>query len=155
MSFKKHLLIAAIISSAALANVVTAQEHQHHDMSEQVLQLNHGAKWSIDESLHIGMVNIRQQLMLNLDDIHYNKFSSQQFLALASEFDKQLQYLFENCQLPAKADAQLHVLLAKIIQGNELMKTSQDKKQGAVMIMQALQDYPRYFNDIAWQRLEH
>jgi hypothetical protein len=155
MSFKKHLLMAAILLIGTLSIVVTAQEHQHHEMSEQTLQLNHGVKWSIDASLHTGMVNIRQQLMLNLDDIHYNKLSKKQFLALASKFDKQLQYLFENCQLPPEADAQLHVLLAKIMHGNELIKNSENKKQGAVMIMQALQSYPVYFHDMNWQKVVH
>ena len=132
-----------------------AEEHQHHEMGEQILQLNYGVKWSIDASLHQGMTNIRQQLMLNLDDIHYDKFSKAQFLALANDFDQQLNYLFENCQLPPKADAQLHVLLAKIMQGNELIKNAQNKKQGAVMIVQALQDYPVYFNDEKWQEVSH
>jgi sialic acid synthase SpsE len=155
MSFKKLLLMAAILLNGTLSVVVTAQEHQHHEMGEQTLQLNHGVKWSIDASLHTGMANIRQQLMLNLDDIHYDKFSNQQFLVLASEFDKQLQYLFENCQLPAQADVQLHVLLAKIMHGNELIKNSENKKQGAIMIMQALQDYPVYFDDVNWQEIVH
>lgn len=155
MSFKKHLLMAAILLNGTLSAVVTAQEHQHHEMSEQTLQLNHGVKWSIDASLHTGMANIRQQLMLNFDNIHYDKFSNQQFLVLASEFDKQLQYLFKNCQLPAEADAQLHVLLAKIMHGNELIKNSENKKQGAVMIMQALQNYPVYFDDVNWQKVVH
>lgn len=155
MNSKKYLVMVAIVFNAALANLAIAEEHQHHEMGEQILQLNHGVKWSIDASLHQGMTNIRQQLMLNLDDIHYDKFSKAQFLALANDFDQQLNYLFENCQLPPKADAQLHVLLAKIMQGNELIKNAQNKKQGAVMIMQALQDYPVYFNDEKWQEVSH
>ncbi|UUO23863.1 hypothetical protein FGD67_11960 [Colwellia sp. M166] len=147
----RYVLLTAIIFNCLLSYSTVAEEHQHQHSNQQALQLNHGAKWQIDQSLHIGMVSIQQQLMVNLDAIHYDKFSQTQFLALASAFDKQLNFLFENCQLAPKADAQLHVLLAKIMQGNDLIKHAENKKSGAVMILQALEEYPKYFNDVNWQ----
>jgi len=155
MNAQSYLLIAALLITGVLSARTFAEEHQHHDVNKSELELNHGAKWPIDESLHTGMANIRQHLMLNLDAIHYDQFSDEQFSALATTFDQQLKFLFENCQLPAQADAQLHILLAKIMQGNELMKNADNKKHGAIMIMQALQHYPMYFNDLHWQNIIH
>ncbi len=155
MTTKCYLFISAIILNGILNVGAFAQEHHHHAMKEQVLELNHGVKWPIDESLHAGMSSIRQHLMLNLDAIHYNKFSTPEFLALAVAFDQQLQFIFENCKLPPQADAQLHVLLAKIMRGNEMIKSAEDKKRGAVMILQALQNYPLYFDDQNWQDIVH
>ncbi|WP_085300545.1 hypothetical protein [Cognaticolwellia mytili] len=155
MSARKYLLITMLMLNGMLSTLVSAEEHQHHAMNKQTLQLDHGKKWSIDESLHKGMSNIRQMLMLNLDDIHYDKFSKQQFLMLANKVDQQLSYLFEHCKLPAQADAQLHLLLAKIMKGSGLMKGSENPKYGAILLIQALQDYPVYFDDINWQKITH
>lgn len=155
MSLKNFALVLVINAACGLTTMVNAEEHQHHNLAEQVLQLNNGVKWPTDESLHTGMANIRQQLMLNLENIHYDRFSAQQYSALAKEFDEQVRYLFENCKLPVQADAQLHLLLARIMQGNNMMKSLNNEREGAVMIMQALKDYPIYFNDENWQKISH
>jgi len=127
MQFLRYLSITAIAFNCLLSYSTAAKEHQ----------------------------NIQQQLLLNLDAIHYNKFSHAQFAVLASAVDKQLNFIFENCQLAPQADAQLHLLLAKIMQGNDLMKSDKNKKSGAVIVLQALQEYPRYFNDSNWQNIVH
>jgi len=41
------------------------------------------------------------------------------------------------------------------MQGNDLMKSGENKKSGAVIVLQALQEYPRYFNDSNWQNIVH
>ncbi|SEL85981.1 hypothetical protein SAMN05216262_1276 [Colwellia chukchiensis] len=131
------------------------QHQDHHDHNTAALTLDNGKKWPIDESLHLGMNNIKSALVANIDAIHYDKFSALQYQALAKQLDQQLHYLFEHCQLPADADAQLHILLAKVMRASATMKSNQDQKQGAVAVIQALQDYPRYFNDPQWQDLVH
>ena len=154
MHSTRYILLTLIIFNFLVSYSTIAEEHHHHD-NQQTLQLNHGAKWQIDQSLHTGMASIQQQIVFNLDAIHFDKFSKPQFLALASGLDKQLNFIFENCQLAPKADAQLHVLLGKIMQGNDLMKYAQNKKSGAVMILQALQEYPKYFDDANWKNIIH
>ena len=135
--------------------VVQAVEHTHEHDGQSELKLNHNKKWQIDNSLHIGMNGIKKEIMMNLDAIHYDKFSQKQYITIARKIDSQLSYLFKNCKLPPQADAQLHILLANIMQGSELMKSSEAPKQGAIKIIQSLNDYPQYFNDPAWQGLKH
>jgi hypothetical protein len=155
----KSLLLSIVFMLSASANVFAEspnQKHNHeHENTPQSLSLNSGVKWQIDQSLHLGMSKIKKALLANLDAIHYNKFSAQQYLALAKQVDQQLNYLFEHCKLPTQADAQLHILLAKIMRGSAVMKNSEGQKQGAVAIIQALQDYPVYFNDAHWAPLMH
>lgn len=160
MLFKRCILftttaINVVMFSCSLSYAAVADEHQHHQSSQQMLQLNHGVKWQIDQSLHTAMVSIQKHLMLNLDAIHYDKFSNSQFTALAAELDKELNLIVKNCQLAPKADAQLHLLLAKLMQGSRLMRNAEDKKSGAIMVLQALQEYPKYFNDSDWQDIVH
>jgi hypothetical protein len=57
--------------------------------------------------------------------------------------------------LPTQADAQLHISLAKMAQGIAIIKQESNRKQGVILVMQALIDYPNYFDDPAWQDLQH
>jgi len=150
------VVLLIIISGNFAAIAEQKQAHPHdHDTNPQQIRLNQGEKWEIDESLNIGMTLIKQEVIKNLDDIHNDLFSNQQYAQLAIELDKQLAFLFKNCQLPPQADAQLHILLAQIGRGVGVIKHDNNKKQGAVVVIQALKDYPNYFDDPAWQDIEH
>jgi len=150
------ILMITTLLGAYMSLVTAAEEHRHdHGYSTEKLSLNQGEKWQIDESLHIGMSGIKKEMMANLDAIHHDKYAKEQYSALAKRIDAQISYLFEHCKLPAKADAQLHILLANIMQGSHLMKAGETPRQGAIKIIQSLNDYPQYFNDSAWQAFEH
>lgn len=144
-----------ILSTFVNFKVIAVEHEHHHEENEAKLSLNEGNKWPIDKSLHIGMTNIKNEITNNLQNIHHDKFTDEQYVMLAATLDKQLSFLFENCQLPPLADAQLHTLLAKVMQGVDTIKHSNNKKSGAVLIIQALQDYPVYFADSNWQGLIH
>ncbi len=149
-------IVILIVVASNFPAIAQQDVHQHeHDVSQLQIELNNGEKWQIDESLHTGMSLIKQEILSNLDDIHNDRFTEQQYADLAIELDKQLSYLFTNCKLPPQADAQLHILLARIMQGAEQIKHKDDKKQGAVLVIKALMDYPTYFNDPTWQSFQH
>lgn len=147
--------LTLLLSNFSIDKVVAEEHAHHHEINEAKLSLNNGEKWPIDQSLHLGMSNIKNEIAHNLDSIHHNQFTNEQYAALAATLDKQLNFLFANCQLPPLADAQLHTLLAKIMLGIDKVKHSNAKKQGAVLIIQALQDYPIYFADASWENLNH
>jgi len=155
---KKNLVVIylMVIVSACASYKVFAAEHEHHlEENEAKLSLNKGKKWSIDESLHLGMSNIKTLIANDLQDIHHERFTDEQYGVLAAKLDIQLSFLFENCKLPPLADAQLHTLLAKVLLGVDKIKHSTSKKHGAVIIIQALNDYPVYFSDAKWKELKH
>lgn len=151
MIFTLILLLSPFVNYKVFA---TEHEH-HHEENDAKLSLNDGNKWPIDKSLHIGMSNIKNEIANNLQDIHHERFTDEQYTILAGTLDQQLSFLFKNCKLPPLADAQLHTLLAEIINGVDKIKHANNKKQGAVLIIQALNDYPVYFFDPNWQSLIH
>ncbi|GLX79578.1 hypothetical protein tinsulaeT_29180 [Thalassotalea insulae] len=156
MSNKNYISILFSLMALIGNFSLFAEEHQHHHQQQTAeLALNHGEKWSIDESLHIGMTNIKNDISANLALIHQQKFTAKQYQGLALGLEKHLSFLFENCQLAPQADAQLHILLADIMQGVAQMKHSDNGKPGAVLIIQALKNYPQYFADPRWQNLAH
>ncbi|MCI2282494.1 hypothetical protein L3081_02630 [Colwellia sp. MSW7] len=155
---KKSLLIftlVLILSTLIHHKVIAAEHEHHHEVNEAKLSLNDGHKWPIDKSLHIGMNKIKIEIANNLSDIHHDQFSAEQYTVLATRLEAHLNFLFANCQLPPSADAQLHTLLAKVMQGVDNIKHSTNKKQGAVQIIQALRAYPVYFADTNWQSIQH
>jgi len=149
--------IILLISGLITTQQVSASEHKHdnHHSQQAMMQLNHGEKWPIDASLHKGMNSIKSSMEANISAIHYKNFKSKQYQTLANEIKVHLVYLFENCKLPTDADAQLHILLFKIMQGNKQMQELGDQRSGAIEIIKALQQYPQYFDDSNWQTLKH
>lgn len=155
---KKILYIVAFIGALNTLqfSIVKAQEHEHDAQTHKLeLALNHGKRWTIDESLHIGMTSLKREIEINLEAIHNNQFSTTQYQELARSLNDHLNFLFKNCKLEPQADAQLHILLAKIMGGVEQIKSNDNQKQGVVLIIQSLQEYPVYFEDSNWQPLKH
>lgn len=154
LSYTSIILLSAV-AVATFPATASEHKHEHKDGKQHSMQLDDGKKWSIDASLHIGMNSIKTSMETNISPIHYKKFTSDQYISLAGEINIHLAYLFENCKLPTKADAQLHVLLFKIMQGNEEMQSTNNKRDGAIKIIKALGQYPQYFDDKNWQALQH
>jgi hypothetical protein len=55
-----------------------------------------------------------------------------------------------NCKLPEEADAQLHIVLAEIIEGIDVIKTGADRLRGAMRVVLALEVYGRNFDHPDW-----
>ena len=147
------VLTAMLCSGAALAG--EAEHHHHHGQQDTALSLDHGNKWAIDASLHTGMNRIKSSLEKNLHAIHHDHFTVSQYQVLAGEMQSHLDYLFANCKLPPAADAQLHLLLVRVMQGVAMMKEGEMPRDGAITLVKALKTYPRYFNDPNWQEIKH
>lgn len=151
-------IIVLVISGFITSLPVIASEHKHgnhHKTQQEMMQLNQGEKWPIDASLHKGMSSIKNSMEANISPIHTKKFTVEQYAALSNKVKIHLVYLFENCKLPAEADAQLHTLLFKVMQGSEQMESPENPRGGAIEIIKALQQYPQYFDDKNWQAIKH
>jgi hypothetical protein len=150
------LLLSALFTCPAAIAGEAEHSHSHHDEKSPVhMVLNQGKKWQIDSSLHTGMNRIKTTIETNLNAIHHDNFTNEQYINLASEVNNHLNYLFKNCALPSDADAQLHLLLFPIMQATEQMSSSNNARQGAIKVIKALQKYPKFFHDEQWQTLEH
>src|SRR3990167_1832827 len=138
--------------------IASAQGHSHlHDTAEPVqLTLNNGKKWATDDSLRQGMERIRDALSAELPAIHSGKATAEQYQALAQKVNDQLTFIVKNCKLEPKADAVLHLILADIIAGADILQAQQggEAHQGAVKIVHALENYAGYFDHPGWQGLK-
>jgi hypothetical protein len=141
------------VAGSALAQ----QEHQHqHGQATAAvgqLQLDAGHKWSTDASLRAGMAQIRAAFDADHPAIHAGKESDAQYEALAARVESQVNDIVKNCKLPAAADANLHYVIADLLQGVSLMRgqdPARTRHDGAALVHGALIAYGKYFDDPDW-----
>jgi hypothetical protein len=153
------LLTAAGLALGLAAGSLAADAHKHdHGAAPAKLELNNGKKWETDAPLRKGMESIRGSMDAALHDIHENKLSAAKYGELAKKVNGEVNGIVASCKLDPKADAQLHLVIADILEGVEAMegKAKKVKRQaGAVKVIGALEKYGAYFDHPGWQPLKH
>lgn len=136
-----------------------AQGHDHghgdHDKTAVSLSLNNGRKWQTDEPLRAGMAAIRNEVQAAVDPIHAEKYSPEDYKALAGRIEAHVTKIMSTCKLPVEVDAQIHVVLAQFFAGTGLMKKDGDRMAGAVKVVKALAAYAEFFEHPNWQPIKH
>lgn len=160
-SIWKRTALTIFAFSLAATSLAAAEisAHQHEPgASPTTLKLNNGKKWATDAPLRKGMENIRAAITTALSAIHTNKLSNAKYNALAQKVSNEVGGIVANCKLDPQADAQLHLIIAEILNGVEAMqgKTKKTKRQtGAVEVLDALEKYDAYFDHPGWKPITH
>lgn len=99
------------------------------------------------------MDGINQAMATALPLIHKDRFSDSDYAALASTINRKVGYAIEHCKLDAKADAMLHLVIAELMAGAEMMegKTTAAHHDGAARVRRALESYGKYFQHPNWK----
>lgn len=152
--------LACLLGGFALAPAgasLAATGHDHgHEHGAQSLQLNEGKRWSTDAPLRQAMGAVNESMRRALPAIHENRLPEARYGQLAEEVRGQVAYMVENCNLPADADAQLHLVIARMLEGADGMSgDAGHRRQGAVTVLGALQDYASYFDDPQFSPIRH
>jgi hypothetical protein len=149
-------LVSSLVIAAAFPGAAGAQQmhqHMHGGGSVSQLQLDDGRKWSTDASLRSGMAEIRRAFDADHPAIHAGKETDAQYDALAARIEAQVNDIVRNCKLPPAADANLHYVVADLLQGVSLMRgtdPARSRHDGAALVHGALIAYGRYFDDPSW-----
>lgn len=152
-------LISAVLAATVFVGGGAFAANQSHDHgqghgADQQLQLDHGRKWQTDDALRQGMERIRSDFVASLPAIHNDRLTAEQYAAFADRINSHVQYIVNNCKLEPKADAQLHIVLAEVMDGTGTMDDGQ-REQGAVTLMKALNAYGEHFDHPGWQPVGH
>jgi hypothetical protein len=132
-------------------------DHAHGDPDKAAasLRLDDGKKWHTDAPLRAGMRAIRDELQAGVQPIHAKTFSPDDYKRLAGKIEKEIGGIVQSCKLPKEVDDQLHLVLAQISAGTELMKKDGDRMAGAVKVIQGLESYAKFFEHPEWKPIEH
>ncbi len=147
-------LFGIALSLTAAPGFAETSSHQEHTASELVLSLNAGEKWQGDDNMHKGMDAIRTAIATNFDAIHEDRLPAEDYKALAAAVMEQTDFMIENCVLEPEVDEQLHSVLGQVIDGASDMETGSEPREGAVMIVEALNAYGEHFEHPGWQTLD-
>uniref|UniRef100_Q47H90 DnrO protein n=1 Tax=Dechloromonas aromatica (strain RCB) TaxID=159087 RepID=Q47H90_DECAR len=154
MKTRLSVLLVALALAAA-SNIQAAEAHHHHHGGAEPakLQLNSGKKWATDEHLRLAMNDINQAMSNALPAIHTNQFGHGDYQTLAATVSAKVGYAVEHCKLDPKADAMLHLIIAELMAGAEIMegKSVQARHDGAVRVLEALKSYGKYFQHPGWK----
>ncbi|MBV2127596.1 hypothetical protein [Arsukibacterium indicum] len=150
------LALTLTILTAAPLLLAADTSHKHHGHIAE-LHLNDGEKWSTDQPLREAMLVLRTQLTERLDRIHNNKLAAEGYIHFSGVVEQQINFIVKNCKLAPEADAQFHLILARLINASSQMKDPELKvqRQGAIEVLQALQQYPVFFQDELFLPIAH
>lgn len=154
------LPLAAFVLAVTFAPgplALAAEDHHHHhgesSAAVQKLQLNAGKKWATDVALRQSMNEINQAMAKSLPLIHKDRFGDSDYAALATTINQKVGYAIEHCKLDVNADAMLHLVIAELMAGTEIMegKAAGARHDGAVRVKRALESYGKFFQHPNWK----
>ena len=148
------VLLCAMAAPPALP--AAAQDHAAHHATPPAATAarpGQGQRWASDAALRKGMAEIRAAVGA-LQHYRQGRIGPEQAATLATSVEAQVAYLIANCTLEPQADATLHAIIAKLLQGAAALKANPHDTAAIATLQQALQDYPRQFDDPGWTTVE-
>jgi hypothetical protein len=167
-SLARYSLTAALAATALVAIVTTAPpaqaaaQHAHEGapQTSHKLALDHGKKWATDEPLRAGMDRIRDLVEPAIGQAHAGKLDAARYRTLAGQVEVQVGDIVGKCKLEPQADAMLHPVIARMLEGTDAMAGKNrgvKPVQGLVKVAAALNDYGAYFDHPGFKpiRIDH
>ena len=151
----KLIRFTALVTFAACAQLVSAQAHDHsqHERptasAETVAPL---AGWATDAPLREGMRAIRDTVA-GLGHHAMGHMSDAQAIDLSQRIDERVKFLIANCKLDAAADAELHMIIARLLNGAAAFRKNPADPAALAGLREVLKEYPQKFDDPQWQAL--
>lgn len=145
------LALAMASSSATVIAGSPVSGHEGHHLPPSGLMLNGEARWSTDTALRSGMNGIREAVVNTLHGAGERPMTAQETTALADTIQNQISHMIASCKLTPQADAVLHVLLGQLLGGAAALKQNPADAAALHTIIEALKNYPVYFDHPDWK----
>ena len=158
MRLVSYALAALLSSFVAMFNPAYAEtaHDAHAGHGTGTLALDHGKQWPTDAPLRSGMDTLRAAFAEKLPAIHRGELSTAEYQALGEKTAHEVGTIIAHCKLKPDADAMLHVVIAELMSGADIMmgKAAGTPREGAHKAVMALDNYGRYFEHPDWKSLE-
>lgn len=152
--------LSAVLATLVLSPAARAQHEEHghhHDAGTAAvasLTLDGEKRWPTEPSLRKGMAAIRASFDADHPAIHAGTETDAQYEALAGRIESEVNAIVANCKLSPAADANLHFVVADLLQGVSLMRgqdPGRTRHDGAARVHGALNAYGKFFDDPDWE----
>lgn len=137
-----------MVLAAPAAQAQPEHEHDAH-AAPAAPATNPAQRFATDAALREGMGRIHAALN---ELRHYEMGHMPETIAVekVDEIKSSIDYLFENCKLPADADAALHAILAPLLGAIQSFEKDPKDMTALASMRKAVDDYPHRFNDPDW-----
>lgn len=132
-----------------------AAAHAHDEHGGAALSLNDGKQWETDAALRHGMVEIRTAVTMLAPAFASGQLNQTQAHQLSEAVHSSVNTMIEQCELEPAADANLHGILAMLLEGSAALEAAPLSTAGLPALQDALETYGHYFNHAGWQGDEH
>ncbi len=150
--------VLSFVLATGTGLALAAPEHRHDDHAEHAaqLQLNNGKKWQSDAPLRASMTALRAAFAEKLGAIHSGKLAPEGYRTLGSKIEGEIANIVAQCKLEPKADAMLHIVIADLSAGADIMqgRAAGEPMSGAHKAAMALNAYGRHFEHPGWKPLK-
>jgi hypothetical protein len=155
-AMKHRNLVAAAIAAALVLGPVplaVAQTHAHADVP--TLTLDQGRRWPTDTPLRRHMNDIRATMAGSLARIEQGTLPRADYAKIGASVEGKVASIIADCKLPPEADAMLHVIVADLVDGADVMqgKSAGEPAAGAHKVVTALDNYAQYFDHAGFEPL--
>lgn len=127
----------------------------HEEHGGAALSLNDGKQWETDAALRHGMLEIRAAVAMLAPAFESGQLDQAQAHQLSEAVHSSVNTMIEQCQLEPAADANLHGILAMLLEGSAALEAAPLSPAGLPALQGALETYGHYFNHAGWQGDEH
>ena len=141
-------------AAPAVPEATAMHEHEHEHAAapadgDAAAAPSSGERFAVDAPLQQGMGKIRAAVA-TLEHHEMGHLSDEQVVEPAAEIEAQVQFLIANCKLDAQADAALHGIIGKLLEGAKALKDKPADAAPVAPLRAALAEYPRLFDDSTW-----
>ena len=130
------------------------QSHNGHAAPAK-LSLDEGRKWATDEPLRRHMGEVRELLAARADAILQRRLAPEQARELGTLIEAKVAAIVAECNLPPAADANLHVIVADLVEAADILqgRSREAPGNGAAKAVRASQMYATYFDHPGWRQV--
>jgi hypothetical protein len=153
---KRSIATLCIALTFAAAAPAVAAIHSHEAAGHPAtsrLAFDAGRKWATDEPLRQHMGEIRNVLARQSRAILAGSLSEADAAALGAQIEARVAAIVTDCKLPPAADANLHLVVADLVQAADILqgRTKQKPQRGTAIAVRATQMYATYFDHPGWR----
>ena len=145
--------IAFVTLGIAVPVLAMPHSDSSHAAHEARLAFDQGRKWATDEPLRRHMGEIRAALSQRSGDILAGRLTDRQAQDLGTLIEARVALIVTDCKLPPEADANLHLIVADLVEAAEILqgRTKQKPQRGTAIAARAAQMYATYFDHPGWK----
>lgn len=136
-------VFAILFVILSLENAVAEQHAHHHE--QQVLTLNNGKKWSVDQTMSSNMATIHKEFSKVEILVSTKKVKQNDYTQLSTIISDSAQKIVASCKMEEKADQTFHAVLADLLAVADDVKDMNKASHAMETLKHALKTYTEHF----------